>query len=65
MDKFSVKPSHDVAARAMYLTDYSYIDAVAVLFAAQYNLLLTLFNGDSEEVLTHMLNTIDLFAAGK
>jgi len=59
------KLSDDIASRSMFLVDYSTIDAVAILFAAQYNLLLTLFNGDRDEVLTHMLKTLDLFAAGE
>jgi len=59
-----LKPSVDVALRAMQRANYSAIDAVALLFAAQYTLLLGLFDDRRDEVIDHMRKTIDEFEDG-
>ena len=55
------KLSDDIASRSMFLVDYSTIDAVAILFVAQYTLLLGLFDDQRDEVIDHMRKTIDEF----
>ena len=58
------KRSDDIASRSMRLVDYSTIDAVAILFVAQYTLLLGLFDDRRDEVIDHMRKTIDEFEDG-
>ena len=56
-----IKPSVDVSLHAMQRSNYSVIDAVALLFAAQYTLLLGLFDDRRDEVIDHMRKTLDEF----
>jgi hypothetical protein len=60
-----IKPSVDVALHAMQRSNYSVIDAVALLFAAQYTLLLGLFDDRRDEVIDHMRKTLDEFEAAE